>query len=78
MKTSYVARSRQYGYVYVRVANRQDTTGTVKGRDVVLSCSGFGRSLQAGGHKYKAYANYRDNGKPVASKDLCHFIPEED
>jgi hypothetical protein len=74
MKIYYVEQNRMYGNVYVKVADRDDTYGTIAGRDVVLSCRGYGRSLQGGGHQYKAYANFMDTGKPVPSKILSQFV----
>lgn len=75
----YVRQTRQYGHTYVHAAVRdsvagwQGLTGTLDGRDVRVTFSGYGRSLQAGGHKYKAHARFTDTGKPVASKDLTRI-----
>ena len=73
----YIKQSRKYGstYVHVRFRNnfsRFDVFPEAEhgGRKVKLSFCGYGRSLQSGGHKYKAHAYYRDTGKPVPSKKL--------
>jgi hypothetical protein len=46
----------------------------VNGRQCRLTWTGYGRSLQAGGHKYKAHARYGD-GKPVPTKLLRSIAP---
>lgn len=69
---SYVIQTRRYGHVYVHAGVRRAVAGwqgvTVQG--VKFTFRGFGRSLQKGGHKYKAHANYEDTGKPVPTKAL--------
>jgi len=73
----YIKQSRKYGSTYVHAQFRNNCFGfdvfpesEHGGRKVKLSFCGYGRSLQSGGHKYKAYAYYRDTGKPVPSKKL--------
>ena len=70
MDISYVLQSRCYGHCYVKVADRHDTEILVNNRAVRLYCTGYDRSLVSGGHKYTAYADYVDTGKPVSIKDL--------
>jgi hypothetical protein len=70
----YVRDTRQYGSTYVHAAVRkavhgwQGIEGTLNGERVVATFCGYGRSLQGGGHKYKAHVRYVANGKPVPSK----------
>ena len=66
-QSSYVRQTRLYGSCYVKVSDRANF-GTVDG--IAYSFRSYGRSLQNGGHKYKAYANYADTGKPVPTKLL--------
>ena len=66
-QSSYVLQTRRYGSCYVKVSDRANF-GTIDG--VTYSFRSYGRSLQNGGHKYKAYANYADTGKPVPTKLL--------
>jgi len=74
-----VADTRNYGSTYVKAAVRNNVMGWkgvyghVNGREVKMTFSGYGRSLQVGGHKYKAYANFADTGKPVPTVQL-HMI----
>jgi hypothetical protein len=70
----YVTQTRRYGSTYVHAAVRnavhgwQGIEGTLNGERVVATFCGYGRSLQGGGHKYKAHVRYVANGKPVPSK----------
>ena len=66
-QSSYVLQTRRYGSCYVKVGDRPHF-GTVDG--ITYSFTSWGRSLQSGGHKYKAHANYADTGKPVPSAKL--------
>ena len=66
-QSSYVKQTRRFGSCYVRVGDRPNF-GTLDG--ITYSYRSYGRSLQNGGHKYKAYANYSDTGKPVPTKLL--------
>ena len=66
-QSSYVLQTRRYGSCYVKVGDRPNF-GTVAG--ITYSYTSYGRSLQSGGHKYKAHANYADTGKPVPTKLL--------
>lgn len=59
-----VLQSRTYGATYMKVGFRQPFDHG----DIRFSCAGYGRSLQSGGNKYKAYA-HRD-GRPVPSREL--------
>ena len=63
-------KTRQYGNCYVHAGMR---SGYEHG-EIRFYVSGYGRSLQGGGHKYKVHA-YR-NGKPVPSKELKTLKPE--
>jgi len=70
----YVRETRQYGHTYVHARIRKAThgwqgvEGTLNGERVAATFCGYGRSLAAGGHKYKAHCRYVVNGKPVPSK----------
>jgi hypothetical protein len=72
----YVRETRQYGCTYVHAAVRrtvygwQGIEGQLDGETVVATFGSWGRSLQGGGHKYKAHLNYKATGKPVLSKDF--------
>ena len=66
-QSSYVLQTRRYGSCYVKVGDRPNF-GTVDG--ITYSYTSWGRSLQSGGHKYKAHANYADTGTPVPTKLL--------
>ena len=73
----YIGDTRRYGSTYVHSEVRSSTfahdvvsSANINGRPVRLRYTGYGRSLQSGGHKYKAYSWYRDTNRPVASKDL--------
>jgi hypothetical protein len=69
----YVRETRQYGSTYVHAAVRaavhgwQGIEGSLNGERVVATFCGYGRSLQSGGHKYKAHVRYVATGKPVPS-----------
>lgn len=64
-----VLQTRKYGHTYVHVSMRR--FGGIEIDGINFYISGFGRSLQSGGHKYKVHAT-RD-GKPVSSKELKGF-----
>jgi hypothetical protein len=72
----YVIQTRQYGSTYVHTAVRQSVdgfeglAGTLDGEPVTATFCGYGRSLQGGGHKYKAHLRFAKSGKPVRSKDF--------
>jgi hypothetical protein len=76
----YVCETRKFGvtYVYSAVRNSvhgwQGVEGTLNGQRVVATFCGYGRSLQAGGHKYKAHLRYVESGKPVPSKLISSII----
>lgn len=76
----YVIETRRYGQTYVHACVRRSIyrfdgiLGEVNGRRVRLTWTGWGRSLQSGGHKYKAHARYCD-GKPVPTKLLRSIVP---
>ena len=71
----YVLDTRWYGVTYIHAWIRrsihgwQGVTEVIDGKEVKATFRGFGRSLENGGHKYKAYANFSD-GKPVPTKVL--------
>ena len=77
---AYVQCTRRYGNCYVHACVRRSIyrfdgiLGEVNGRRVRLTWTGWGRSLQVGGHKYKAHARYCD-GKPVPTKLLRSIVP---
>ena len=62
---AYVLQTRRYGSTYIHAANR-DAFGLIDG--VEYGWGSYGRSMQAGGHKHKAYA--RRDGKPVPTVEL--------
>jgi hypothetical protein len=76
----YVTQTRRYGSTYVHSAVRsavngwQGVTGTLNGERVVATFGGYGRSLQNGGHKYKASLRYVVSGKPVPSKLISSIL----
>ncbi len=78
---TYVVHTRRYGQCYVHACVRRSAfrfdgvLGEVNGRQVRLTWTGWGRSLQSGGHKYKAHARYADDGKPVPTKLLRAIVP---
>ena len=57
-------KTRWFGYTYIHVG----APLKFEYDDITFTVSGYGRSLQSGGHKYKVHAT-RD-GKPVSSKEL--------
>jgi hypothetical protein len=75
----YVYDTRRHGVTYVHAPVRQavmswqGATATINGRLVRLTYGSYGRSIQAGGHKYKAWARYCDDGKPVPTAVLRAF-----
>ena len=72
----YVRETRQFGSTYIHSIIRksvwgwQGLQGTLDGELVVATFGGYGRSLENGGHKYKAHLRYVATGKPVRTK---HF-----
>jgi hypothetical protein len=72
----YVTQTRRFGSTYVHAAVRQSVdgfqgvAGTLDGEQVTATFCGYGRSLQSGGHKFKAHLRYTQSGKPVRSKDF--------
>jgi hypothetical protein len=59
-----VIKTRTYGHTYVHAGGRAQFNHA----DITFYITGYGRSLQGGGHKYKVLA-YRD-GKPVKTAEL--------
>lgn len=57
--------TREYGQCYVHVGMRC-VMRVFDGREYHVS--GYGRSLQSGGHKYKVHARIED--KPISTKEL--------
>jgi hypothetical protein len=70
----YIRETRKFGHTYIHASIRREFFSfigipvEVDGRKARLTWAGFGRSLQVGGHKYKAHLNWEDNGRPVPSK----------
>jgi hypothetical protein len=70
----YVCQTRKFGSTYIHSAVRkaifgwQGVEGDLNGDRVVATFSGYGRSIENGGHKYKAHLRYVESGKPVPSK----------
>lgn len=59
-----VRKTRAFGSCYLHTG----LPSAFEEDGITYTVTGYGRSLQGGGHKYKAYA-HRD-GKPVLSKSL--------
>jgi len=78
---AYVQCTRRYGHCYVHACVRQSmfsfegVIAEVNGRRVRLTWTGYGRSLQSGGHKYKSHARYVDTDRPVPSALLRSIAP---
>ena len=76
----YVTQTRRFGSTYVHAAVRaavngwQGVEGSLNGERVVATYSGYGRSLQSGGHKYKAHLRFVASGKPVPSKMIASIL----
>jgi hypothetical protein len=62
--TAQVIKTRTFGHTYVHAGAPHE----FQHGDIQFAVSGYGRSLQSGGKKYKVSAT-RD-GKPVATVDL--------
>lgn len=60
-------QTRRYGHCYVHAGLRANWTGD---NGILYRVTGYGRSLQSRGHKYKVHAVGYD-AKPVASKVLA-------
>jgi len=73
---SYVLQTRTYGHTYVHAAVRANVQFHYKHEinGVIFRISGYGRSLQAGGHKYKVHAVNSVTGKPVRTKELIKIF----
>ena len=63
-------QTRRYGHCYVHVGARPYNGYTTEDGMVIFTFSGWGRSLQSGGHKYKVHANHAVTGKPVSTTAL--------
>jgi hypothetical protein len=63
-----VIKTRTFGHTYVHAGGRSQFDHG----DITFYVSGYGRSLQSGGHKYKVSAT-RD-GKPVKTADLRALV----
>ena len=66
--------TRTYGHCYVHARKR--APGGIVGiyEGIVFFHGSYGRSLQAGGHKFKVHARYEGTGKPVPSEVLRGII----
>lgn len=65
--------TRRFGATYVHAGARASAPFSFRAFEhggVTFSFTGWGRSLQGGGHKYKVHARHSDTGKPVPSKIL--------
>lgn len=77
----YVRATRNYGHTYVHANIRkaiygwQGVEGSLNGERVIATFCGYGRSLENGGHKYKAYLRFVSTGKPVPSKLIQSIQP---
>lgn len=70
---SLVLQTRRFGHTYVHTGARQNAPASYRAfrhENILFSYSGWGRSLNTGGHKYKVHARYSDTGKPVPAKAL--------
>lgn len=76
----YVRDTRCYGSTYVHAAVRravsgwQGVEGSLNGERVIATFCGYGRSLESGGHKYKAHLRFAATGKPVPSKFISSIV----
>ena len=76
----YVRDTRNYGSTYVHAAVRkaihgwQGVEGSLNGERVIATFCGYGRSLENGGHKYKAHLRFAVSGKPVPSKLISSIV----
>ena len=64
--------TRRFGHTYVHAGARAEADFAFRAYqrgEITFSYTGWGRSLQGGGHKYKVHASYAD-GRPVPSKVL--------
>lgn len=70
--TGLTMQTRRFGHTYVHSGARAATSGFLafEHDGIRFSFSGWGRSLNTGGHKYKVHARFADSGKPVPSKVL--------
>lgn len=67
-------KTRRFGHTYVHSGARaaaQFSFRAFQHDGITFSYTGYGRSLQGGGHKYKVHA--RKDGKPIPSKVLKRF-----
>jgi hypothetical protein len=70
-----------YGVTYVHAPVRNKLIGCIginaklNEQIVSLTFTSYGRSLQYGGHKYKAHARFVATNKPVPSKQLNQLAP---
>jgi hypothetical protein len=77
----YVFDTRRHGQTYVHSQIRDHCpgwsgiAGMLDGKAVKVTWTSYGRSLSAGGHKYKAHCRYVDTGKPVLTRDLNKVAP---
>jgi hypothetical protein len=66
-------QTRRFGHTYVHSKARQQAEFSSRAFEhdgIIFSYTGWGRSLNTGGHKYKVHARYSETGKPVPSKVL--------
>ena len=63
--------TRRYGSTYIHVGKR---IGGFNYKNLRIFYTSFGKSLQNGGHKFKAYAWYVEDNKPVPSKEIKKMI----
>lgn len=61
-------KTRKFGSCYVHAGNRSNFNH----QEITFFVTGYGRSLESGGNKYKGSA-YR-NGKPVSSTELQAMV----
>lgn len=66
-------KTRSFGHTYVHAGARHKPSFAFRAFEhdgIIFSYTGWGRSLNTGGHKYKVHARYADSGKPVPAKVL--------
>jgi hypothetical protein len=70
--SAYVKQTRTFGYTYVHAAIREacNQYDCIPASPILFRLSGYGRSLQGGGHKYKVHAINRETGRPVPTASL--------
>ena len=70
--TSLALKTRRFGHCYVHAPARK--LGGHVSPQIRYTYTGWGRSLQSGGHKFKVHANWLSDGKPVPTQHLEEIL----